>query len=62
MIPAHKFSSKVPEGNTSYDPSKVKHLSYFSNSKSITTLRMKYRSFEDCAVDTIKGFEAKGWL
>ena len=49
-------------GNTSYDPSKVKHPSSFNNGKSITVLGMKYRSFEECAVDTIKDFEAKGWL
>lgn len=32
----------------------------FDNKRSIDVLGLKYRSFEDCIVDTVKSFQAKG--
>ena len=59
---AHRYSSKVSAGETSYDPAKATHPLFYDNSRSVKVLSMKYRTVEESAVDTMKDFETKGWL
>ena len=59
---AHRFSDKLPAGNTSYDPSQAKHILQYNNSKGISVLGMTYRSLEECTTDTLEDFKARGFL
>ncbi|KAI0765139.1 NAD(P)-binding protein [Fomes fomentarius] len=59
---AHRFSEKLPAGNTSYDPSQAKHPLQYDNRKGIATLGITYRSIEESTRDTLEGFKAQGWL
>lgn len=62
VTPAHRASSKVPAGNTAYDPSQAKHPLFYNSSKSVDVLGVKYRTIEESSIDTVKDFETKGWL
>ena len=60
---AHNASpSKIAEGNTSYEPTKAKHAMYFNVNKSLEVLGLKYHTLEECAIDSVKDFETRGWL
>ena len=56
------FPSKIAAGNTAYEPSQAKHRMYYNVTRSQQVLGMKYRTFEETAVDTLKDFEARSWL
>jgi len=43
-----------------YPEGGLKNYFSFSNKRSIEVLGLKYRSFENCIVDTVKSFQAKG--
>ena len=62
MSAAHKFEPSLPEGDTSYDPSKAKHASVYKNDKAIKTLGIKFRTVEETTKDTLADFKARGWL
>ena len=59
---AHRWSDKLPAGNTSYDPTKAVHLLRYDNRKGIATLGIKYRSIEEVTRDSLEDFKARGWL
>ena len=59
---AHRWSDKLPAGNTAYDPTQAVHLLRYDNRKGIATLGIKYRSIEEVTRDSLKDFKARGWL
>ncbi|TBU27343.1 NAD(P)-binding protein [Dichomitus squalens] len=59
---AHRWSDKLPAGNTSYDPSKAVHVLRYDNRKGIATLGVRYRSIEEVTRDSLEDFKARGWL
>ena len=59
---AHRWSDKLPAGNTLYDPTKAVHLLRYDNRKGIATLGIKYRSIEEVTRDSLEDFKARGWL
>ncbi|KAH9896685.1 NAD(P)-binding protein [Cubamyces lactineus] len=62
LIVAHKWDSKLPAGNTSYDPSKAVHLIRYSPEKERRLLGIKFKSLEETTKDTLEDFKARGWL
>ena len=62
MIVAHEWDSKLPAGNTSYDPAKAVHLIRYSPDKERRLLGIKFRSLEETTKDTLEDFKARGWL
>lgn len=62
MNAARKFDSNLPAGNTSYSPETAVYLVCYDNSKSKRILDINYRTLEECAKDTVKQFQEKGWI
>lgn len=54
--------SLVPEGNTSYDPTKAVHMIQYDTTKEAKIFGLKFRSKLDTTRDLIADFEARGWL
>ncbi|OSD07837.1 NAD-P-binding protein [Trametes coccinea BRFM310] len=59
---AHRLDSRLPAGNTSYDPTKAVHLVQYSSDKERRLLGIKFRSIEETTKDTLEDFKARGWL
>ncbi|KAI9058011.1 NAD(P)-binding protein [Trametes sanguinea] len=59
---AHRLDSRIPAGNTSYDPTKAVHLLRYSPDKERRLLGIKFRSLEETTKDTLEDFKARGWL
>jgi len=51
-------SASTPGGD--FPEGDIKKIYTFNNKRSIDILGLKYRSFEDCIVDSVKSFQAKG--
>ncbi|PSS37994.1 hypothetical protein PHLCEN_2v177 [Hermanssonia centrifuga] len=59
---AHTGDSKLPAGNTSYDPSKAVHHVRFDVSKARKDLGIKYITLEEGTKDMLAQFKEKGWI
>ncbi|TBU27344.1 NAD(P)-binding protein [Dichomitus squalens] len=59
---AHRWSHKLPAGNTSYDPSKAVYMISHDNRKGVETLGMKYHTIDETTRDSLEDFKARGWL
>ncbi|CDO69083.1 hypothetical protein BN946_scf184992.g32 [Trametes cinnabarina] len=59
---AHHLDSRIPAGNTSYDPAKAVHLIRYSPDKERRLLGIDFRSLEETTKDTLEDFKARGWL
>jgi hypothetical protein len=54
--------SKLSEGVSDYDPSKVVHQIDFSTEKRKRILGIKVRSIEETVRDTLADLKARGWI
>ncbi len=52
---------KIPAGNTSYDPSKAKHIRVVAD-KGRQMLGLKYHSIEETTRHTLHEFKCRGWF
>ncbi|KAI0367230.1 NAD-P-binding protein [Pilatotrama ljubarskyi] len=59
---AHRLDSRLPAGNTAYDPSKANHLIRYSPDKERRLLGVKFKTLEETTKDTLDDFKARGWL
>ncbi|KAI0690651.1 NAD(P)-binding protein [Cerioporus squamosus] len=59
---AHRLYSKLPAGNTSYDPAKAVHLLNYDTSKERKLFGIKFRTMEETTKDTIEDFVKRGWI
>ena len=62
MSAAHRLDSRLPAGNTSYDPTKANHLIRYAPEKQQKLLGTKFRTLEETTKDTLDDFKARGWL
>ncbi|KAI9057999.1 hypothetical protein FKP32DRAFT_1290095 [Trametes sanguinea] len=59
---AHRLDGRIPEGNTSYNPSEAYHPVIYNSNKTIRELGMKYRSMEETTKDILEDCKERGWL
>ena len=52
---------KIPAGNTSYDPSKAKHIHVVAD-KGRQMLGLKYHSLEEATRHMLHEFKCRGWI
>ena len=59
---AHRLYPQLPAGNTEYDSSEAVYVQMFDTTKVKKILKIKFRSKEETAKDTLEEFKAKGWF
>lgn len=52
---------KIPAGNTSYDPSKAKHIQVIAD-KGRQMLGLKYHTLEETTRHMLHEFKCRGWI
>ncbi|KAI0674146.1 NAD(P)-binding protein [Trametes maxima] len=59
---AHKLDSRIPAGNTSFDPEAATHLIRYDPAKEQRLLGIKFKTLEETTKAIIDDYKAKGWL